>query len=306
MLASTRIGVMKRIVVTGSEGFIGKYAVCALENLGHEVFTFDVQPRENHERHIQGDIRTADLEMIFKKIKPEIVLHLAAQVNVLNSLSDPVTDLEVNGFGTLRVVQASISSGCRNFCYINSGGAIYDSDAKQPLTERSLERPVSPYGLSKRLGEGYVEILSLAAGTDWSSLAFSNIYGPVKAHSKGVIFEFWSSLVRGESPKINGTDVTRDFLYITDAVNSIVLALESPTNCRINVSSGLEVSLLTLYNLISEELDIKIPPVLKTAHTGEILRSCLDNKKAKLFLGWVPEVPLQKGLKLSFSIDEEF
>ena len=249
---------MKRILVTGSEGFIGKYAVTALENLGYEVFTLDVQIRENRTRHIQADIRSDDLGVVLSQIKPEIVVHLAAQVSVIDSLVDPVNDLQVNGLGTLRLVQASITSGCRNFCFIHSGGAVYDSDAPLPLTEKSPERPVSPYGLTKKIGEGYVQILSEAAGTEWSSLAFSNIYGPVNIQKKGVIFEFWRALIRGDSPRINGKEVTRDFLYISDAIRSIVLAVGKPTNCRINISSGVPISLFSLYSLISKELGIEV------------------------------------------------
>ena len=305
MFTTTRIDSMKRILVTGSEGFIGGYAVSALEKLGHEVFTLDIKTRSNVERHFQDDLRTSDLEKILSQVNPEVVVHLAAQVDVTDSLSNPITDLETNGLGTLRLVQASIISGCQNFCFIHSGGAIYDSDATLPLTEKSPERPVSPYGLTKRLGEGYVQILSTAASTGWSSLAFSNIYGPVSLHKKGVIFEFWRALTQGVPPQIYGKDVTRDFLYITDAVHAIALAVETPTNRRLNISSGREVSLFSLYNLISEELDIKIPPILSPARNGEILRSCLNNDNAKRFLGWSPKVPLEKGLRRALEISDK-
>ena len=289
---------MSRIFVTGSEGFIGKYAVLALQKSGHEVFTLDLLPSEQRTNHFQSDIRSADLDLILNEIKPEVVVHLAAQVVVTESFVDPENDLEINGVGTLRLVHASINSGCRNFCYIHSGGAVYDSDANLPLTETSPERPVSPYGLTKKLGEGYVRVLSQAAGTAWSSLAYSNVYGSVLTHQRGVIYEFWKALSEGRSPSIFGKDVTRDFLYIEDAVRAIVLAAENPTNTRVNISSATEITLMALYEKISKYLAVEINPNLMPARNGEILRSRLDNSKAKKVLNWSPKINLETGIQL--------
>lgn len=289
---------MSRILVTGSEGFIGKAAVIALEAAGHEVATLDLLLGDSPRKHYVGDIRTLDLESIFDQIKPEAVVHLAAQVIVTDSFVDPIHDLEVNALGTLKLIQASIKSGCRNFCYIHSGGAVYDSDAALPLTELSPERPVSPYGLTKKIGEGYVRVFSEVAGSSWSSLAYSNVFGPVITHGRGVIFEFWKALSKGSSATIYGKEVTRDFLYIDDAVRAIVLAVAKPTNKRINISSGKEINLFDLYALISKQLNKDIAPKIELARAGEILRSCLSNIEAQKTLGWIPQISLEKGIEL--------
>lgn len=289
---------MSRILVTGSEGFIGKAAVIALEAAGHEVVTLDLQLSNSSRKHYVGDIRTLDLDSVFHQSKPDAVVHLAAQVIVTDSFIDPFHDLEVNALGTLKLIQASIKSGCPNFCYIHSGGAVYDSNAVLPLTEQSPERPVSPYGLTKKIGEGYVRVLSEVAGSSWSSLAYSNVYGPVITHGRGVIFEFWKALSTGKSATIFGKDVTRDFLYIDDAVRAIVLAVARPTNKRINISSGSEINLFHLYQLISKQLNTEIVPKIELARAGEILRSCLSNIAAQKTMGWIPEISLEKGIEL--------
>jgi UDP-glucose 4-epimerase len=295
---------MSRILVTGSEGFIGKSAVLALESAGHEVVTLDLRQSSSTRNHYIGDIRTIDLEELFEKIRPEIVVHLAAQVIVTESFVDPIYDLEVNALGTLKMIQAAIKSGCSNFCYIHSGGAVYDSEAALPLTENSPERPVSPYGLTKRIGEGYVRVLSEVAGMSWSSLAYSNVYGPVKEHGKGVIFEFWNALEKGETAVIFGANITRDFLYINDAVRAIVRAVANPTNTRINISSGIETSLNELYKLVAKKMQVEKVPRIEPPRAGEILQSCLSNEKAKIILDWLPEITLEKGIELCIPISE--
>jgi UDP-glucose 4-epimerase len=297
---------MSRILITGSEGFIGGHALTALRSAGHEIFTLDVREGSGKNEHYTADIRKDDLDLIVSKIKPDSVVHLAAQVVVTDSFLDPINDLEINALGTLRLIQASINSKCKNFCYIHSGGAVYDSAAKLPLSEESPEHPVSPYGLTKKLGEGYVRVLSEANKMGWSSLAYSNVYGPVISHQKGVIYEFWKALTSDSSPTIFGKEVTRDFLFIDDAVRAIVLAAESPINTRVNISSGKEISLISLFEKISRILNASIEPRVLPARTGEILRSCLDNQRAFKILNWTPIVDLDSGLGMSIPKEGDF
>jgi UDP-glucose 4-epimerase len=285
---------MSRLLVTGSAGFIGRPTVVALRKLGHEVFTLDIHG--DAKDNFSVDIVDADLEDIFQEVKPQAVIHLAAQVNVSDSFQDPIRDIEVNGIGTIRLVLASVKSGCKNFIYVGSGGAIYDSTTRMPLTEDSLENPVSPYGLSKRIGEGYVRILSEKYGTGWTSLALSNCYGPVLEHGRGVIFQFWNAISHGKKPFINGADVTRDFIYIDDVVRAIVLSIAEPINQRINISSATEVSLLDLYKNVQKVMGSNVEPEIRAPLFGDVLRSCLSNTKAMNFLKWSPEIDLADGL----------
>ena len=293
---------MSRLLVTGSAGFIGRPTVAALRALGHEVFTLDNQGQG--EQNFSVDIVDADLDVIFHEIKPAAVIHLAAQVNVSDSFLDPLRDLDVNGKGTIRLVTASIKSGCNNFIYVGSGGAIYDSNSKIPLTEESPENPVSPYGLSKRIGEGYVRILSEKAQTGWTSLALSNCYGPVLEHGRGVIYQFWNAISRGNRPYINGANVTRDFIFIDDVVRAIVLSISRPINERINISSASEVSLSDLYARIQKIMGSRVEPELRAPLFGDVLRSCLSNDKARKLLKWSPEIDLTEGLNRCLVISD--
>ena len=288
---------MKKVLVTGSKGFIGRHLVDALQGTEYEIFTLDVKNEKAGDSSV--DISTADLDSIFLRIKPDVVIHLAAQVDVTESFVNPIRDLEINGIGTLKVLHASQTVGCNNFIYVASGGAIYDSDSPMPLTERSPERPVSPYGLSKRLGEDYVRVLSAKAGTSWTSLALSNCYGQVEDHQRGVIFQFWKALSEERVPTIYGPDVMRDFIHVSDVVAAILKAIENPINTRVNISSQTEISLLDLFRKIATIMRSEIEPNILSSKSGDVLRSCLSNQKAKELLGWKPLINLESGLEIS-------
>jgi len=285
---------MKSILVTGSEGFIGRQATVSLRRLGFNVSTLDILP--GGENHFQADIFDVDLKAIFSEAKPEVIIHGAAQVSVPQSFVNPKRDLEVNGIGTLRVALAALESGCKNVVYLASGGAIYDSNEPMPLTEESRERAVSPYGASKNLGENYTRILSEKFKSSWTSLALSNVYGGPELCAKGVIYEFWKSLSNNQQPIINGAHVTRDFVHVNDVVRAIVLAIERPTNTRVNISSGTETSLIALFNLVKTILNVDLEPILLDPIVGDVQRSCLDNSLAKELLRWSPEIGLKEGL----------
>ena len=141
--------------------------------------------------------------------------------------------------------------------------------------------------------------MSEKAGTGWSSLALSNCYGPVVDHGRGVIFLFWKAISNGETPFINGINVTRDFVHLGDVVSAIILALGKPVNSRINISGGKEISLLQLYESVAKVMNSSVKPVLRDPVLGDILRSCLSNERAKSMLGWSPKIDLATGLKMS-------
>ena len=292
---------MAKVLVTGSSGFVGRYLVNALRKLGHEVFLLDLV--KGIESQTATDITDFnEVSNLVSQVKPEIVIHLAAQVDVLTSLIDPKSDLLTNGIGTLNIIEAAFINGCKNFCYIHSGGAIYDSNSNLPLSERSPELPQSPYGLTKNLAEGYVRIFAEKNGAQWSSLALSNCYGPIDEHGRGVIYNFAKALSSGTTPVIYGKDVTRDFIFVSDVVDAICLAVSKPTNMRVNISSNSETSLLELYFEIAREVgDSSINPIINEPKFGEIRRSRLSNLLAQEILGWRPKIELSKGLRLSLS-----
>lgn len=287
---------MPRILVTGSEGFIGSKLVSKLEKSA-DIYRLDLKDSLRSQNFYKIDLNSPNLTDVINEIKPDSVIHLAAQISVLDSLEDPMADLMVNGVGTLNLVQASIASGVKNFCYINSGGAIYDKNSILPISESALTHPQSPYGASKLLGEYYVQIFCEAASIGWSSLSLSNCYGPVRDHGKGVIYQFWKAISENRVPDIFGSEVTRDFVYIDDVVTAIQSAVNKPTMSRVNISSGTETNLIEVFNSIKKILRSDINPNILEPGFGEIRRSSLSNSRAKLLLDWEPEISFEEGLK---------
>jgi UDP-glucose 4-epimerase len=297
---------VNRILVTGAEGFIGKKLCHFLNENNYEVITLDTKVSSQKFRHIDIDISDPGMTVILQETKPDVVVHLAAQIDVLTSFSEPEVDLQSNGQGTLNLIRASISSDCQNFVYIASGGATYDSNQLLPIKESGIESPVSPYGLTKLLGEGYVRVFSEKAGTNWTSLALSNCYGPILEHGRGVIFQFWKALSQGMKPVINGESVTRDMVHVDDVCQAILLAIQKPTNSRVNISSGKEVSLLELFEIIKKEMGSLVDPEIRGHNVGEVERSALDNTKAADLLDWTPTISLVQGIRNSLPNKDSF
>ena len=291
---------MQKILITGSEGFVGKALMPALNSAGYGVITLDQS--DTGDSLYKCDIRDSGLAAIFKKESPDIVVHLAAQIDVMKSIKDPISDLGVNGVGTLNVLQASIGAGVGEFIYINSGGAIYDPSSNLPITESSTIKPLSPYGISKFIGESYVRILCEESGIKWTSLALSNCYGPKSLNQKGVIYEFAKDIAGGKPPIIYGKKLTRDFIYIDDVVHAILLTLGKSNNQRINISSGIETNILQLFIKMRELLQSDIEPIIEEPRFGEIQQNSLSNLLAKEFLGWSPQVGLDEGLIKSLEL----
>ena len=294
---------MTRVLVTGSEGFLGKKTVTRLKREGYIVYTLDIVG--SGEKHYVGDIAVIDLDPIFSDAAPEIVVHTAAQTDVMRSFEDPGRDFLTNAYGTLRLVNASQKIKVKTFVYIHSGGAVYDSNQSMPLSEHSSEKPISPYGVSKRAGENIVQIMCKQNGINWASLALSNVYGNVHENPKGVIYEFWKRLIDQRECQINGLETTRDFIHVDDVIEAIFLAFANPPNVRVNISSGVETSLLELHELICKVLGISQKARIMNPREGEVLRSCLSNKLADQLLHWKPKMSISDGLVSAFS-EREF
>jgi len=287
---------MPKILITGSEGFIGSKLVAALE-VSADIYRIDIKDSLQSQNFYNIDLNSPKLLDVLSQIKPDVVIHLAAQISVHDSLNDPMTDLMINGAGTLNLVRTAISAGVKNFCYINSGGAIYDKNSNLPISEGALTHPQSPYGASKLLGEYYVQIFCEKAGIGWSSLALSNCYGPVREHGKGVIYQFWKAISGNRIPDIFGSEVTRDFIHLDDVLAAIECAIDRPTMSRVNISSGTETSLIEVFNSVKRIMKSDISPNILEPGFGEIRRSALDNSRAKLILGWEPKIRFQDGLE---------
>jgi UDP-glucose 4-epimerase len=290
-----------RAIVTGGAGFIGSNVVDALLERGDEVHVLDDLSKGQRANVTAGatlhvaDIRRPD--EIFDAVRPEAVIHLAAQVDVRVSVDRPDLDADVNVLGTVRILEAARRHGAR-VVFASSGGAAY-GECTGPAPEDAPLRPVAPYGTSKLCGEAYLATWNRLYETAHASLRFGNVYGPrQEPHGEaGVVAIFMGVLADGGTPTIFGDgSQTRDYVYVGDVVASVTAALASGGSGVFNVGTGNETSVLELYEAIQEAAGIRRPPAFAPPRLGELQRSVLDPSLAARELGWRPARPLADGL----------
>jgi len=296
---------MKSYLVTGGCGFIGVNLIPRLIEQGARVRVLDnltLGRREDVERlgvELQvGDIRDAGaVANACKGI--DVVVHLAAHTRVVESLSDPELNFEINAAGTLIVLQACRAAGISKMIFASTGGAIL-GEQEPPVHEGMVPRPISPYGASKLAGEAYCSAYTGAYGMRTAALRFSNVYGPFSYHKGSVVAQFFRNLLRGEPIVIYGDgEQTRDFLYVADLVEAILLADKiEPAGEVFQIASGRETSIRSLLDVMKAMLpertfDVRFEP----ARPGEILRNYASIEKARRILGFDPKTQLTEGLR---------
>jgi UDP-glucose 4-epimerase len=289
-----------RAIVTGGAGFIGSHVVDALLARGDEVHVLDdlskgkrVNVAAGAELHV-GDIRQPD--GVFDAVRPEAVLHLAAQADVRVSVERPDVDADVNVIGTVRILEAARRHGAQ-VVFASSGGAGY-GECDGPARESAPLRPLAPYGTSKICGEEYLATWNRLWRTRHVSLRLGNVYGPrQEPHGEaGVVAIFMGLLRDGGTPTIFGDGrQTRDYVYVGDVARSMLLALGRDGGVY-NVGTGVETSVLDLYQAIVAASGVEREPAFAPARLGELQRSVLDPARAARDLGWRPEHPLADGL----------
>jgi UDP-glucose 4-epimerase len=288
---------LKKILITGSEGFIGKSLLSELSTTNNFYDVHTLSRTGNGLKHIRADITLDNVSDKIVEINPDVIVHLAGNVSVPFSLKNPLEDFKINAAGTLSILNAAQNTDCNNFIYVTSGGAIYDATSPMPLHEDSPIKPISPYGLSKYVAESYVSLMSGIGRTAWTSLALSNCYGPLSTHKQGVISRYWNDLLSGVQPVINGIGVERDFIHILDVTKAIVHAIEKPSNCRLNISSNSTTRLEDLLERMQNILGSHLEPIIRELPLGEVKINRLDNSKAKDFYSWSPEFSLDHDLE---------
>jgi UDP-glucose 4-epimerase len=286
---------VERILITGSEGFVGRNLVKKIGSITDNFFTMD-KIDNGKENHLCLDLSDSNLIEHLKLIRPSIIVHLAAQTDVRYSMEYPHEDLRINAVGTLNLLKASIMSGCDNFLYINSGGAIYSSSEAIPFSETSAICPDSAYGATKQLCEEYVRIFCDRAGVRWKSLALSNVYGSVLENKKGIFYEAWRALTSNQTFKIYGAGVTRDYVHVSDVVDAILASLSSDEIGRFNIGTGIETTNLEVFSLMKDKIQSNSTYQLENQRYGEVARSALDISKAKIRLKWNPKISIVDGI----------
>ncbi len=301
-----------RALVTGGAGFIGSTLVDRLLAEGHEVAVVDnfssgkwsniEAARTSAKEHldvITTDIRDPRTVDDVEDYRPDVVFHLAAQIDVRKSVEDPALDASINVIGGLHVLEGARRAGARKVVFASSGGTIYGAVAghRLPVDESHPQVPLSPYGITKSVFSQYLHAYSEFHGTQYVSLALANVFGPRQdPHGEaGVVAIFAQRLLAGEPCTIFGDgEATRDYVYVTDVVDAFVRAADKGQGLY-NIGTGVETSTSALYRAIANAAGVNAEPAHAPGRVGELQRSALDARRAKAELGWSPQVSLAEG-----------
>ena len=294
-----------RTLVTGGAGFIGSHLIDALVERDYKVIILDnlsSGKKENLNKKAKFykiDILSPQIFQIFKREKPEIVFHFAAQINVKKSIKNPIEDAKTNILGSLNILENCKKFKVKKIIFASSVG-VYGEPKFLPIKENDLLNPISPYSIAKMTIEKYLQFYQ-SKNLDFVSLRFSNVYGPRQKSDGegGVVAIFIKKLLKNKRPTIFGSGrQTRDFIFVKDAVSAVLKALNYKGKEKIfNIATGKETSINQLFKLISKILKIKIKPRYLPKREGDIQRSCLKIDLAKKFLKWKPKYDLEEGIR---------
>lgn len=294
-----------KILVTGGAGFIGSHVCDAFVHKAHEVIALDnlsSGKRENLDPRVRlqvADIGGSEAVQLIDREQPDVICHLAAQIDVRKSVEDPKFDAEANILGMLNLLEAARKAKVKKFIFSSSGGACYGEQDSFPAAENHPIRPVSPYGVTKATGELYLGYYRAQYGLKSVALRYSNVYGPRQnPHGEaGVVAIFSQRLVTGQPCTIFGTGKqTRDFVYGPDVARANYLAFEKDFEGPVNIGTGIETDLNALYGYLADAAGVKTPVQYAAGKPGEQMRSCIDPSLAKKVLGWEPTMGVREGL----------
>ena len=297
-----------KALVTGGAGFIGSHLVDELLENGYDVAVVDNlssgQLRNlNHQATFHhAELNDVRLNQIIQRERPEIVFHLAAQSSVRQSSLDPVADADANVMGTIRLVAAAAAEGVEKIIFSSTGGAIYGDPETIPCDEDTPINPLTPYALSKYVGEQYLELFNETYGLDYTILRYANVYGPGQNPDgeAGVIAIFAGMMLSERRPQIYGDGLQqRDFVYVSDVVRANLAAVNKGHGRTYNIGTGQQVSVEQIYQMLQQITGFEQEPDYRPKRTGEVLNIALDSARAQQELRWTPEVSLEEGLRRS-------
>lgn len=299
-----------KVLITGGAGFIGSNVADGLLDKNYDVVIVDDLSNGKEEnipekaKFYKCDIRDKKIYDIFQAEKPDIVIHNAAQLSVRVSVENPLMDADINIMGGLNVINACNETKIKKIIFASSGGTVYGEQEYFPADENHPKNPVCPYGVAKLATENYLYYFYKTFGLEYISLRYANIYGPRQDPygEAGVVAIFCRRILEGKNPIINGDGLqTRDYVYVGDAVDANIKAIESTFVGPVNIGTCKETSVIELFKLlkqISGKDDIE--KVYGPAKEGEQRRSQLSYRLAREVLGWHPEVSIEKGLRLTY------
>lgn len=296
-----------RALVTGGAGFIGSHLVDRLISQGIETVVIDDISNANlaflnpRAKLYRANIEEYDtIAPIFELEKPDIVYHLAARIDVASSVSDPSRDAYTNVIGTVNVALAASACGVKKIVF-SSSAAVYGIPEYLPVDESHPAKPISPYGASKATAEWYLWSLAEIKGFEYTTLRFSNVYGPRQGtvSKSGLVSILIRSFLSGEKAVLYGPEMTtRDYVFVEDVVEALLLCIEKGNGEVINISSNTEISNQEIYEKVCRFVKGEVER--KPLREGEIERIRLDNSKALSVLGWSPVTDIDEGIEKTY------
>jgi UDP-glucose 4-epimerase len=301
-----------KALVTGGAGFIGSTLVDRLLAEGWRVDVVDdlssgSLPNLADARSLPGhkfsfhrlDVSSPAMVDLVAHRRPDIIFHLAAQIDVRASVARPVQDAIVNIVGSLNVCEGALLAGVSKVVFAASGGTLYGATTEIPVPEGHAQQPESPYGVAKKAVIDYLHYYRETRELEYTALALANVFGPRQdPHGEaGVVAIFASKFLHHERPVIYGDGAqTRDFVYVDDVVDAFVRAVDKGGGLLLNIGTGVETSVQHLYDVMARLTGFKQPARYQPPRPGEVERSALDPARAAIHIGWEPWTPLDDGL----------
>lgn len=296
---------MAKVLVTGGAGFIGSHIVDRLLARSHSVHVLDDLSSGSKKNLAAGvplhevDMRSDAARKLVEDLAPDFIVHAAAQVSVRISMEQPALDTDLNVTGLINILTPLRDRKGTHVVFLSSGGAVYGEQETFPAPETHRIMPESVYGLSKRVGELYLEFWSRVWGVTSTALRLSNVYGPRQnPHGEaGVVAIFCERLLAGKSITVNGTGKqTRDFVYVEDVAEAVGRAVDTRSLGEFNVGTARETTITELAERLRDMACPSSTISYAPAKAGEQMRSCIDVAKAKKVLGWAPTMDFATGL----------
>jgi UDP-glucose 4-epimerase len=295
----------KTALVTGGAGFIGSHMVDRLLELEYRVVIIDdlsngkIKNLDHRATFHHADITQPSVAEVFEKEKPDLVFHMAAQTSVTRSTKEPILDTNVNVLGTLRLLEAARRVGVEKIIYSSTGGALYGNPETVPCPDDAPVEPVSPYGMSKYVGEQYLRFYHRQFRLNYTSLRYGNVYGPRQdpTGEAGVVAIFTSAMLEGKQPEIFGDgNQERDFVSVFDVIDANIAAIDRGDGMEMNIATGEATAVNRIFELLKGITGYKWDAVHGADRAGDVYRISLDWSRAAAELGWAPKVDLADGL----------
>jgi UDP-glucose 4-epimerase len=294
-----------RTLVTGGAGFIGSHLTDTFLTNGDEVVVLDDLSRGRPGRldpsvtvHKASVTDAEALTSVVKQVRPELICHLAAQIDVRVSVDSPAEDAAINVVGTVNVLEAARTVGAR-VLFASTGGAIYGVGVPVPSSEDDRPGPEAPYGTAKYCAEQYLGLYNRLHGTSHAALRLANVYGPRQdpTGEAGVVGIFCGRALQGDRPTVFGDgSQTRDYVYVGDVAAAFLAAAQTDRPGVWNIGTSRETSVLELINLVGKAAGQELSSEFAPARPGEVQRSALAVERARNDLGWAARTDLADGV----------